>query len=80
MVRLLRAIRLWIMAVWHVVLLKLRSKLNGIDFRKYMLSLVFPKIVVELIEVVEFIQEVLRRCLRFFLFLTIGYFYLCSKI
>ncbi|EDP74698.1 transposase [Hydrogenivirga sp. 128-5-R1-1] len=68
MVRKLRAIRLWIMAVWHVVLLKLRSKLNEIGFRKYMLSLAFPPIVVELVEVVEFIQEVLRRCLKFFPF------------
>ncbi len=65
MVRKLRAIRLWIMAVWHVVLLRFRSKLEGIDFRKYLLSLVFPPIVVELIEVVEFVQDVAGQCLRY---------------
>ncbi len=65
MVRKLRAIKLWIMAVWHVVLLKLRSKLNGVDFRRYLLSLVFPPIVLELIEVLEFVQNIARRSLRF---------------
>ncbi|WP_157560415.1 hypothetical protein [Hydrogenivirga sp. 128-5-R1-1] len=65
MVRRLRAIRLWIMAVWHVVLLKLRSKLNGVDFRGYLLSLVFPPIVLELIEVLEFVQDIAGRSLRF---------------
>ena len=65
MVSKLRAIRLWIMAVWHVVLLKLRSKLNGVDFRRYLLSLVFPPIVLELIEVLEFVQNIARQSLRF---------------
>ena len=65
MVRKLRAVRLWIMAVWHVVLLKLRSKLNGVDFRRYLLSLVFPPIVLELIEVLEFVQDIAGRSLRF---------------
>ncbi len=65
MVRKLKAIRLWIMAVWHVVLLRLRSKLEGIDFRKYLLSLVFPSIVLELAKLVESVQDIVRRCLRF---------------
>ncbi|EDP74851.1 hypothetical protein [Hydrogenivirga sp. 128-5-R1-1] len=65
MVRKLRAIRLWIIAVWYVVLLRLRSKLSGIDFRKYLLSLVFPPVVLGLAEPVEFVQDIVRRCLRF---------------
>ncbi len=65
MVRRLKAIRLWIMAVWHVVLLRFRSKLSGMDFRRYMLSLVFPPIVLELAELLEFVQGIVRRCLRF---------------
>ena len=52
-IKVLRAIRLWIMAVWHVVLLKLGSKLEGIDFRRFLESLVFP------------VKLALRRCLRF---------------
>ena len=65
MVRRLRAIRLWVMTVWHVVLLRFRSKLSGIDFGKYLMSLVFPSIVLELIELLEIVQGVVRRCLRF---------------
>jgi len=65
MVRRVSAVKLWVMVVWHVVLLKLRSELHGIDFRRYLLSLVFLPIVLELIELVEFIQGVVRRCLRF---------------
>jgi len=65
MVRRLRAVVAWIMAVWHVVLLKLRSKLWGIDFRKYLLSLVFPPIVLELIGLVKSVRDIARQCLRF---------------
>ena len=65
MVRKLKAIRLWIMAVWHVVLLRFRSKLSGIDFRKYLLALIFPPVVLELIELLEFVQDVAGRCLRY---------------
>ena len=61
MVRKLRAIRLWVMAVWHVVLLRFMSKLSGIDFRKYLLALIFPPIVLELIELLEFVQYVAGR-------------------
>ena len=41
------------------------SKLSGIDFRKYLLALIFPPIVLELIELLEFVQDVAGRCLRF---------------
>ena len=59
MVRKLRAIRLWIMAVWP----KLKFKLKGIDFRKYLMSLVFPPIVLELIPDCRLVLLILRRWL-----------------
>ena len=68
MVRKLRAIRLWIMAVWHVVLLKLRSKLEGIDFRLYMLSFVFPPVMLELIELLGSVQYIVRLMFEVFSF------------
>ena len=58
-------VRVWITAVWHIVPLRFGSKLSGIDFRKYLLSLVFLPIVLELIDLLEFVQDVARRCLRF---------------
>ncbi len=69
MVRRLRAIRLWIIAVRHVVLLRLSSKLSGIGFRKYLLPFVFPPVVLELIKLLEFVQGIAGRCLRFSPFL-----------
>ena len=65
MVRKLRAIRLWVMAVWHVVLLRLRSKLEGIDFRRSLESLVFTELVLALEELLELVKLALRRSLRF---------------
>lgn len=65
MVRKLKAIRLWVMAVWHVVLMKLRSKLEGIDFRRFLESLVFPELVLALEELLELVKLALRRGLRF---------------
>ena len=47
------------------MLLKLRSKLEGIDVRLYMLSFVFPPVMLELIELLESAQDIVRRCLRF---------------
>jgi len=44
------------MAVWYVVLLRLRSKLNGIDFRKYLLSLVFPPIDLSLLNYLSLLK------------------------
>ena len=55
MVRKLKAIRLWIMAVWHVALIRLRSILDGIDFTRLL----------ALLEFVEFMKPLIRRCLRF---------------
>jgi len=65
MVRKLRAIRLWIMAVWHVALIKLRSILDGIDFVRLLRSFIFPDIFIALLEFVEFMKSLIRRCLRF---------------
>jgi len=65
MVRKLRAIRLWIMAVWHVALLKLVSRLEGFDFKRYLLSLVFPPFVLLLIDLLGFVEVLVGRCLRF---------------
>ncbi len=65
MVRKLRAIRLWIMAVWHVALLRLVSRLEGFDFRRYLLSLLFPPFVLLLIDFLEFVEALVGRCLRF---------------
>ncbi len=64
-IRKLRAIRLWIMAVWHVVLLKLRSKLERIDFRQFLESLVLPELVLALEELLELVKLALRRSLRY---------------
>ena len=55
MVRKLRAIRLWIMAIWHVALIRLRSILDGIDFVRLL----------ALLEFVESMKSLIRRCLRF---------------
>lgn len=65
MVRKLRAIRLWIMAVWHVALLRLISRLEGFDFKRYLLSLVFPPFVLLLIDLLRFVEMLVGRCLRF---------------
>ena len=65
MVRRLRAIRLWIMAVWHVVLLKVFSRRHDFDFRRFLESLVFPDLVLALQELLELVKLALRRCLRF---------------
>ena len=65
MVRKLRAIRLWIMAVWHIMLLKLRCKLDGIDFRRFLESLVFPDFVLALEELLELVKLAVRRSLRY---------------
>ncbi len=46
MVRRLRAIELWIKAVWHVTLLRLVSRLEGFNFKELLLSLVYPPSVV----------------------------------
>ncbi len=65
MVSKLRAVKLWVIAVWHVVLFRFRSKLSGIDFGKYLLSLVFSLVVLELVELVGFVRGVAGRYLRF---------------
>jgi len=65
MVRRLKAIELWVMAVWHVALLRLVSRLGGFDFRRYLLSLVFPPSMLLLIDLLEFVKVLVRRCLRF---------------
>ena len=65
MVRRLRAIELWIKAVWHVSLLRLVSRLGGFDFKEYLLSLVYPSSVVAIARLLEFAKGVAGRCLRF---------------
>jgi len=65
MVRKLRAIRLWIMAVWHVRLIKLKTELSGMDFRRFLLSLVMPDVYLLALDLLEFLELLIRRSLRF---------------
>jgi hypothetical protein len=65
MVRKLKAIRLWVMAVWHVALLRLRVGLGGLDFKRFLLSFIVPDLYLELLNLVEVFGFVMRRCLRF---------------
>jgi len=43
----------------------LSLNLKGLDFRRFLESLVFPTLVLALHELLEFVRDVLRRCLRF---------------
>jgi len=65
MVRRLKAIKLWIMAVWHVRLIKLKAKLNGIDFKKFLLSFVMPNAYLLILDLLKFLELLIRRSLRF---------------
>jgi len=65
MVRRLKAIRLWVLAVWHVRLIKLKTELSGMDFRRFLLSLVMPEVYLLALDLLEFLELLIRRSLRF---------------
>ena len=53
------------MAVWHVALIRLISRLEGFDFKRCLLSLVFPPFVLLLIDLLGFVELFVGRCLMF---------------
>jgi len=53
------------MAVWHVALIRLKCDIDGIDFVRFLHSLIVPDIYLQLLEFTEFIMSLIRRCLRF---------------
>ena len=65
MVRKLRAIRLWILAVWHVALIKLKCKIENINFVRFLHSLTVSDIYLRIVEFTELFMFLILRCIRF---------------
>jgi len=65
MVRKLRAIRLWILTVWHVALIKLKCRVDGINFVRFLHSFVVPDIYLRMVEFIELFMSLIRRFIRF---------------